>query len=125
MATILEVFNDDVWRLVLDWLHTDDIIRSERVSRAWQDVIYRYLEGCGMSIEIGTRPKLWYGVNHKLSHTYRILRLEEDKPEIHRNLLQKWGPCVKKADCVNSTMEALVKRCPNVKDITVCMTSLN
>ncbi|XP_063389256.1 uncharacterized protein LOC134675040 [Cydia fagiglandana] len=118
MATILDVFNDDVWRLVLDWLHTDDIIRSERVSRDWQDVIYRYLQSVGMSIEYGTRPKLWYGQNHKLSHSYRILRIEEDNPEILKNLLQKWGPCVKKADCVHSTMEVIRKCCPNLKDIT-------
>ncbi|XP_061723405.1 uncharacterized protein LOC133529652 isoform X2 [Cydia pomonella] len=71
-----------------------------------------------MSIEYGTRPNLWYGHNQVFPYNYRILRIEEENPEILNNLIQKWGPCVKKADCVNSTMEVIRKRCPNIKDIT-------
>ncbi|XP_048001734.1 F-box/LRR-repeat protein 16-like [Leguminivora glycinivorella] len=118
MSTILDVLNEDCWHYILDWLHTDDIIRSERVSKEWRDVIYRYLQGVGISIEYDTRPELWYGQNHNLSHSYRILRIEGDNPEVLKNLVRKWGSCIKKSDCLDSTMDVLTKNCPNLKDVT-------
>ncbi|XP_073964550.1 uncharacterized protein [Choristoneura fumiferana] len=44
-ATILDVLNADCWRLVLDYVPVGDVVRSERVSRAWQQVVRDYLAG--------------------------------------------------------------------------------
>ncbi|XP_063369113.1 uncharacterized protein LOC134657474 isoform X3 [Cydia amplana] len=112
MVTILDIFNEDCWRLVLDLLSTEDVIRSERVSRAWQDVIFRYLQDVGISIEYP-----WYG--HKASRTQRVLKMEEDDPQKFKELTRKWGSCIKKTDCVNEdSLEVIRKNCPDLEDVT-------
>ncbi|XP_063541889.1 uncharacterized protein LOC134750612 isoform X2 [Cydia strobilella] len=112
MVTILDILNEDCWRLLLDLLSTDDVIRSERVSRGWQDVIFRYLQDVGISIEYP-----WYG--HKASRTQRILKMEEDDPQKFKELTRKWGSCIKKTDCVNEdSLEVIRKNCPDLEDVT-------
>ncbi|XP_063629876.1 uncharacterized protein LOC134801269 isoform X2 [Cydia splendana] len=112
MVTILNIFNEDCWRLVLDLLSTEDVIRSERVSRGWQDVIFRYLQDVGISIEYP-----WYG--HKASRTQRVLKMEQDDPEKFKELTRKWGSCIKKTDCVNEgSLEVIRKNCPDLEDVT-------
>ncbi|XP_063389224.1 uncharacterized protein LOC134675006 isoform X2 [Cydia fagiglandana] len=112
MVTILDIFNEDCWRLVLDLLSTEDVIRSERVSRGWQDVIFRYLQDVGISIEYP-----WYG--HRASRTQRIIKMEQDDPEKFKELTRKWGSCIKKTDCVNGdSLEVIRKNCPDLEDVT-------
>lgn len=112
MVTILDILNEDCWRLVLNLLATEDVIRSERVSRGWQDVIFRYLQDVGISIEYP-----WYG--HRASRTQRILKMEEDDPEKFKQLTRKWGSCIKKTDCINEdSLEVIRKNCPDLEDVT-------
>ncbi|XP_061723225.1 uncharacterized protein LOC133529517 isoform X1 [Cydia pomonella] len=112
MVTILDILNEDCWRLVLNLLATEDVIRSERISRGWQDVIFRYLQDVGISIEYP-----WYG--HRASRTQRILKMEEDDPEKFKQLTRKWGSCIKKTDCVNEhSLEVIRKNCPDLEDVT-------
>ncbi|XP_048001729.1 uncharacterized protein LOC125238432 isoform X2 [Leguminivora glycinivorella] len=112
MATILDILNEDCWRVVLDLLPTADIIRSERVCRSWQHVIFRYLQVVGISIEYP-----WYG--HKVSRNQRIVKMEEDDPEKFKILTRKWGSCIKKTDCVNEDSLTIIrKNCPDLEDVT-------
>lgn len=43
--TILDILNTDCWKIILDYASINDIVRSERVSRQWQQMVWDYLAG--------------------------------------------------------------------------------
>ncbi|XP_063375782.1 uncharacterized protein LOC134663349 [Cydia fagiglandana] len=109
--TILDYFNTNeyCWRAVLRYVHVKDLIRTERASRRWQEVVLTYLKGARICITIGK-----YNINEEPN----VCRLNRSS----FNSFESWtkkkelGSLVVAAYCVGlKNLEIIKENCRNIE----------
>ncbi|XP_061713646.1 uncharacterized protein LOC133522341 isoform X2 [Cydia pomonella] len=110
--TILDVLNEDCWRLVLDYVSLRDVVRSERVSKQWRHVVYRYLRGARLYI----RMCLYH--NYKTATPSVKCRILDAYGSYTKTVIAKYGPAIVTADCRGvSDLRALGKHSPDLEEL--------
>ncbi|XP_061708093.1 uncharacterized protein LOC133518425 [Cydia pomonella] len=108
--TILDYLNEDCWRAVLQYVPVQDLIRTERASRAWQDMVLAYLQGVRIVIvkeDFSTE---------KILQNYNSCSLKPSRYKSFLNWTNKLGPSVSSTYCHNlENLGIINENCPNLE----------
>ncbi|XP_063358746.1 uncharacterized protein LOC134648194 [Cydia amplana] len=108
--TILDYLNEDCWRAVLQYVPAQDLIRTERASRAWQCMVLTYLQGVRIIIEREDKDKIL--------QNYNTCSLKPSRYKSFINWTNKLGPSVVATYCHNlRNLEIINEKCPNLESL--------
>lgn len=112
--TILDYLDEDCWRAVLQFVPVQDIVKSERVSRRWQQVVLLYLKGTRfsfVSIEVFDYADP--------SNAFMFI-LPKSMYESFESWTTKLGKSVAGTYCMNhESLKKLTENCPNLEALTL------
>ncbi|XP_047987892.1 uncharacterized protein LOC125227594 [Leguminivora glycinivorella] len=109
--TILDYLNEDCWRAVLQFVPIKDLIRTERASRRWQEVLLSYLKGARVHIAIAEYD------NEKKPNVIGVSRSLYTSFE---SWTKKLGSLVVNTYCIGlKSLETIKENCPNLVTLTL------
>ncbi|XP_047987371.1 uncharacterized protein LOC125227179 isoform X3 [Leguminivora glycinivorella] len=109
--TILDYLNEDCWRAVLQFVPAKDLIRTERASRRWQEVLLWYLKGTGVHIAIAEYHK---------EDNPSVCRAKRSSYTSFESWTKKLGSLVVDTYCIGlKSLEIIKENCPNLETLTL------